>query len=829
MTQGNYYIGLDLNKDNYFARGVQITDAMNLLGDPLRISSALYNSATSYQFSRYSNHSKYRYALSVTTGTSANAGIEIGRDASGAITQTIVVTPNVQITVQMEIYGSPSEEISWQIREYFGINNSSIQTLTLSTTATQYSITFTPTISRIVIRVYRTSSVVNTSFVIRNLIVTTGASVPANFNTGAPTDVYEDITDLVISASWKNGMDSPRQDVAGEARCTLVLDNLDGHFNQSGLGAELVTNGDFTSWSGGLPVGWTVTGTGSPSVTQVGFDSLFGGSGSGACNLSLSLTSGNPVQRIYQSILTIGKTYRVTFDIGASAGTAIVFYSGSTQISRMYSDVGHYEFTFVANDDEFSVGAGYFFACNITVDNISVKECPRYYGLARGTLVSIRGYIDSTEYLMYTGHLVSITPTGGRLDTHTVTMEFTDSIAELARVEYTPLSIYYNTAVSIVLAGVLESLELALPYTSLYWYLGESFLGIETYLYEGENLTIAGTTDSTILAVSNDTASNRKRGIAANSYIADLVAAEMGGRFYFDTRNGVYYFFGRNYDNSVITPTYTLTDDDYDDYNQTYGDDVINQVTIFYKQRRTGDANQVLWASESDVIVAATKTQRITGRYRDPNNELIQVAAIETEPFAENVDYTVTPAAQRSKVTVTAEANAQSVTFTIQNASGVSITVTGLQIRGTPSFSDTEQSVTAINTDSVYRHDPHEETHNIPLLSDPDMAQAMALGVASLYGTPAPYLKSITFSATKNDTRYSRALNYIIGARVNISQSFNDLSGGYVVIGEQHNLVAGGEHTHTVTWILKSVDRVAYWYLGEVGRSELGSNTIPAF
>lgn len=90
-------------------------------------------------------------------------------------------------------------------------------------------------------------------------------------------------------------------------------------FNQS-LGAELLTNGNFTAWSGGNPTGWTVTGeVGSdPAVNEV---APGGGAGTGAAQFFSSATPNVPT--LSQVALTANTWYESALSMTAhTAGLA---------------------------------------------------------------------------------------------------------------------------------------------------------------------------------------------------------------------------------------------------------------------------------------------------------------------------------------------------------------------------------------------------------------------------------------------------------------------------------------------------------------------------
>jgi hypothetical protein len=830
MTQANYRFLLDLNQDAYYAQDVSVTDDMNLLRNTDRLAYAVINSATSVAYDRDWSSIEQNYYYSCVTGTTANAGIRIGGNSSDG-TPTIIILPSaMEVTARITVLALSGigEEISFQIRNLAGVVHSTVTTAILTGQRQELSVTYTTLGASLFLHVWRSTTTTDITFRVSNILIVAGASTPTAFNTGNGSDAYEDITDYVLNAQWSVGMSDDQQDVAANPTCNLLVDNLEGWFNQDGVGAELVTNGDFGNWTGDDPDGWTLdfVESGTASISEVGFDSLFGGDGTGSANFK---ANGPGFRGISQDILTIGQTYLVSFDIGAidAAGVSqLGFYSGDNPASRFYSAVGHFEFVFVATDTPFVVQMNG--VADITVDNISVKACPRYYGLKRDTLLSIHATGTSgNSVLLFRGRFVGLQPFGGANSARQATLQFAGAMDELMRLEYKPENINLNVEISHAFLRMFANLLYIWPYTKSWWVLGQSFLGIETWLFDGEGQVLAYTT-STVLAQEGDIASNREKGVSVGDYTRDLMAAEFGGRFYMNPYTGQAVIVGRNSDYSLPNIEDTLTDDDYETFEYSYADDIINSVVIWFKQRRQGDSNVVLWESESDVTLPPGTNKRITGRFRDQSNQSEQISALTTEYLARGVDYTVTP--NIDTVLVTVVPNTQSATFTIQNEDDdITAVVSGLQIRGTPIYALTEQSVIAENLYSIYDHNVHEKSYNLPLISSDDDALALASGKVALYGEPFGRLKTITFSATKSNTRYNRSISIDLDSQVTINQSTNGHSGDYVVIGIQHNLTAGGEGTDIVTWVLKCIDRVSYWYLGTAGRSELGITTNLAF
>ena len=139
-------------------------------------------------------------------------------------------------------------------------------------------------------------------------------------------------------------------------------------FDAETLGPELVTNGDFSAWTGDNPNGWTVSGeSGSdPMITEV----------SGACRI---YTTGTLVYLKTEGILEIGKTYKITFDIVSSVSSYLKIGNDSSvmNITSNVSSVGSKTYYHrVVNElaEEYIVIARGIGLTDITIDNFSVKE-----------------------------------------------------------------------------------------------------------------------------------------------------------------------------------------------------------------------------------------------------------------------------------------------------------------------------------------------------------------------------------------------------------------------------------------------------------------------
>ncbi|NML24339.1 hypothetical protein [Zoogloea dura] len=133
-------------------------------------------------------------------------------------------------------------------------------------------------------------------------------------------------------------------------------------------GPELVTNGDFTSWSGDNPAGWTLsfTETASEYVTQA------------SPGARLVSTTGVFNEIAQNAGLINGKAYEVIVQVTACTGSGSVSNASASPIS--FSSPGWYRGIFTAVGGSIglkrSTGGA---ASDFTVGSISCKEIPGYH------------------------------------------------------------------------------------------------------------------------------------------------------------------------------------------------------------------------------------------------------------------------------------------------------------------------------------------------------------------------------------------------------------------------------------------------------------------
>lgn len=680
-------------------------------------------------------------------------------------------------------------------------------------------------------------------------------------NFAAPID---DITDyLVGQVNWQAGMQRPYDEVADPARLTFTLTNHTGAFNREYVGLDVITNGDFSAWTGNNPDGWTVTGESGndPEVSQVGADAVHGGSGTGAANL---YSTGSVLSISQSGVLAVGQTYALTFSyktqVESTGGIAI--YNGATQVSPLYHELGDY--TVVFNATSSSVSIQTFGACDATIDNVTCKPTGLYRMMQKGMLVKLNAIYNGTTYPQITVRITAITDVLGSSSAPLVNVVAEDPMLRLLDKEFDPnvfvsetITYYdrgvpiaqYQTSYDIIdpIQQMFDEGIVSWPYHRSYWVLGaqgSSELGLTTYLFSNMASNF-NRTPSDQFAIIGDLG-DRGQGVNAQTYIRDLIGMEAGGRFYFDPRNHVFYFIQRFLDTGLaafFSSAVTFTSDDIDSADYKYGEDLTNRVTLHYSLRTVGGAGSVIWSSSSTpIILKGYSSKTINANYFDATITTKRIAATDqiqpiagTDLIANTLyDGSGTDVSTRISVSVTFGAN--SAKITVSNSAAEDCYIRTLQLRGTP-LVQSDETVTAVDADSIREFDEYPRTFEVRMLDDTTFAQNYADYVVSKFRTPLNRLETITFNSLTNvkTTAATASLLYTdqsfdtINARITVSLPEYNHVAEYVIVGERRVINVGGDHPQNVTFILRPMARERYWILGKAGYGELGQTTYLGF
>lgn len=646
--------------------------------------------------------------------------------------------------------------------------------------------------------------------------------------TGTYAASIDDLSSRVLSLDWNDGMADSYDQFAPPARLKVQLENIDGVFNSDTLGAELVTNGNFASWTADNPNSWTVTGevASDPYVNEVAADQLAGGAGTGACNFY----STSAAVSIAQTILTVGTTYRVSLDISASSEATgyIGVYNGSTLISPRYHLTGSYLFYFNATGTSFKIESTG--VVNMTIDNVSVKATSTYgFLLSKGMLCQLSINIGPS-YPVFIGRLSRKDILPGSYGRRMAVLEFTDPMLELLDTEYQP-PLQTGITVNVAMAKIFDEAIAPFPYSAAYWMLGTqgaSELGLTTTIYAPPAYSFE--TGITTLNYVGDNQHEGSGGIQAQTFLRNMVDAEIDGRFYFDAPTGAFTFHNRHHDTLNATIAQDITDADFEADMCSFLDseDLINFATLTYQPRKVGTAGSVIWNADNlPITIRSLDTFKTTARYRDATLKNARIGAKDTIVPVAGTDYAVVNAAgesANSSLNMQVAFNANSAAIVLVNTVNQTLTINTLQLRGTPLQTFDSRSVEARNDNSEYASKYLPETYSIPALDDDDFAlQAVTYRVRK-FSLPNTRFQSIGFIANKDSARLELT-TAVIGGPVNITDSWTGHDADYFVVGVRHSVVMGGEHTHSVTLILKPRSPENFWVLGTAGYSELGSTT----
>lgn len=649
---------------------------------------------------------------------------------------------------------------------------------------------------------------------------------------------YDDISDYVINdiqfgSGFTRGQDAYSaisEPVATPAQMLLYLDNSDGVFNQETLGSEVLSNGSFATWSSDNPSSWTVTGESgtNPEVSQVGGGEGHDGTGTGSCNI---YTTSSTVS-ISQATLTTNNTYRLTISIGYRSVGTIAIYSGATRIAQ-YGETGTFTEYFVASSATLKI-ENLTASCNISIDDISIKQVARYTGLLRpGSLIRLRATYGSTQQLFigkitYGGIRYGVNNKSANIQDRMVTITVQDAMNELGDIEYiAPLQT--NVTTDEVLTAFFESSHIPWPYYASSWMLGisgASELDYTTYLFPAQNTDFE--TGKTTLTFAGD-AADSGRGVQAQQYIRETLMAEAGGRFYFQPRTSTWMFINRHHDIFNDTSVATIASTSFEAMDYRYGDDLVNSLVLNYTIKNIGADNTILWASSSSYIrVEASSVRRITGRYLSASAGTRRIGGYNFKPITTDPYVVTSDAAGTTQIfagfSVQAVGNGSSVTITIDNANIYPIYVFTLIFRGTPLVWYDEIASTSVSR-SIKQYDQRtKQPLNIKMIDTPGLANDVLTYLLSKYNQPTSRFDSVTFLANQDATRAGYMINRTIDDRITITHSDLNHNADYIIIGEQHRFNTQSRD-HYVTWYLKPVSRETAWVLNTVGKAELGINT----
>lgn len=641
----------------------------------------------------------------------------------------------------------------------------------------------------------------------------------------------DDITAYVMEAEWALGMRKATDSFAqpSELRLTLKNTSLDFLPDQT-VGGEVLTNGTFTAWTGWNPDGWTRVGVSNPirSITPVDPENLYGGGGTGAANFFKD----NSTTDLYltQTALTVGYTYRLRLNVTAivEGSVLIARCNGATVMTA--AAAGPHEAYFNAGATALHLSAQSV-NCNITIDNASVQRVGLYSRLVRpGTLVRARMTYGGSTKTMWIG---KVTADGVQFDpnpyedpkTQVVQITARDGLLDMLDEEYQP-PLLLNRRVDEVVAQVFDDLAVSYPYARSAWILdaeGASELDLTTDLAPAAPLALDAA--ETTLTYVGDNA-DRGGGVNPQTYLRDLVAAELTGRFFW-SRDGAYTFHSRGRDDLNLTVSATIGDPLR--VKVDHGGDLANEVMVSYVEKDLGAENTVLWQQPKlPVKVSPGSSRTFNARYTVAGQEDRRIGGTNIIHPVRGYDVIVTRDEDGDGavigIDIIVEVGATSTKIELTNKWTVDMWVQQAQIRGQPLISY-EADITMRDANSIFANDLRPlNPIRLRLLDDGNLAEAYAGWLINRYSTAVTRIIEVELDGAM-PTHAAAIHACTIGSRIRLTVSYLNHTADYFIVGERHR-VDFPNGRHPITWILKPQERAQTWLLEDTTYGLLDSTAV---
>lgn len=461
-----------------------------------------------------------------------------------------------------------------------------------------------------------------------------------------------------------------------------------------------------------------------------------------------------------------------------------------------------------------------------------------YQGLlVPGVLVRIRATHDGVTRTLWTGKISSIGVTPGQYSNDAggwreVNITAEDPMRALLETEYAP-SLLLDVRTDEAIRALFDAGVFVYPYDKDYfrwdvskWDETPWYIDAISDLSEGY----------TLLPWAGDNLDSG-RGVSAQTYLREIVAAEGGGRFFWNGRTAKFTFHSRYHD-APGTLAATLGGSYLSGVKAAFGEELANVVTVQYEPRAIGGAYSVLWELDSEITLRPDQERTLTARYRDEENKQAKVAALTVLPLQpgdlvaniqeqskrKKSDTTTVPvgADVSTRISAVVDAKADSAKVTVRNPLDSPIVIRTLKLRGTPLTTFGRDEVMVSDAESIVAYDIHELLLPMRALDDAEFAEAFArvhlgrrkraLNRWKTAKVKAGYLMADAYQATVQGHVVART----VGDRVRLTDTWSDHDAEYIIVGEAHQMDASSA-IHEVTWTLKPA-QIETWFRWDVSR-----------
>lgn len=443
--------------------------------------------------------------------------------------------------------------------------------------------------------------------------------------------------------------------------------------------------------------------------------------------------------------------------------------------------------------------------------------------LVPGVLVRLRATWGGTTRTLWTGKVTQIAAVPGRYANesggwHAVNITAEDPMGELLTVEYAP-RLLLDARTDEAIRALFDAGVFVYPYSKSALMLDSGRLDVER-LWDASGM-LSLDTGETVLAWAGDNL-DQGRGVSGQTYLREAVAAEAGGRFFWDGRTGKFAFHNR-YRDAPRTPDATLGGEYLAGAVAAFGKELANIVTVQYEPRAIGTPNTLLWEIDAPFTLRSGEERVLTARYRDVTVKDAKVSALSVLPIqvgdivaneqssakAKKTDPGPPPGRDVSaQMNTFVEAKASSAKVTVKNPLGVSVQVTTLKLRGTPLTTYARDEAMAMDGASIRDYDKREALIVMRAIDDAEFAAGLA-GVhlarrkrAVNRWEKATLKVGWLMSGAEEDFVQGQIVQRTVGDRVRLSDAWSGHDAQYIIVGEAHRLDAR-TCIHETTWTLK--------------------------
>lgn len=262
------------------------------------------------------------------------------------------------------------------------------------------------------------------------------------------------------------------------------------------------------------------------------------------------------------------------------------------------------------------------------------------------------------------------------------------------------------------------------------------------------------------------------------------------------------------------------------------GNNLYNYIQGVSYNRSVGTAAEVLFSST--FAIAGGDTVVIKGGYKDPLSEAQSISA-KAILAPGTADYWMNTLRDKTGTDLTANFNigtpeygTNEVEFTVSNTGTVDgyayVQAVGTAVRSyTPSMSVTKDDT------SIQTHGKHVLNLDMKYQDDPSVAIGYTTTMLNQYKNPITRIESLTCCANSTPEILAAFLYLDIGKRITLQESVSGVNGDYFINGVSFEILPNDiifftEHVKSATF-----DTFAFWYLDQVGMSELDQTTFAGF